>query len=330
MKQILPGIYQITLTLSGFNPDSINTYLVQDNSGYVIIDTGWDSPESVESLERQLAEIKIGLSDIKRVILTHCHIDHLGLMSKLKRSYQAKIYLHQNELDLIKIRFSGGDNFLPLTDKFLQSHGVPETELSPPEIPIPVTTELVSTQPDVLLHGGEEIRVGEYNLRVINTPGHTPGHIALYEPHKKFLFSGDVLLPTIATNAAIHVQHMKNPLQQYLNSLSTLKELDIDLILPGHEYVFSGHRQRIEELLNHHQEKAQEIRRAFTDPQPKTAYDVSKILSWSPKTQTIMWNNLSGWDKRFAVLQTIAHLEVMVGENTLTRFSQGGKLYYHI
>ena len=137
-----------------------------------------------------------------------------------------------------------------------------------------------------------------------------------------------MLLPTIATNAALHVQHINNPLQQYLNSLLTLKELDIDMVLPGHEYIFSDHRQRIDELFKHHQEKAEEIRKIFTDGQPKTAYDVSRILSWSPQTKATSWNNLSGWDKRFAVLQTIAHLEEMAGEKNLTRFSKDGKLYY--
>jgi glyoxylase-like metal-dependent hydrolase (beta-lactamase superfamily II) len=328
MKEVLPGVYQIILTLSGFSPGSVNSYLIRDNDSYVLIDTGWDSPESVQSLQQHLSEIKIGLNDIRRVIVTHCHIDHFGLSAKLQKSYKAKIYMHQKELDLIKIRFSGGDNFLPLTDKFLQTHGVPASELPPPEVQIPISNDLVSMQPNILLKGGEVITAGEYSLKVINTPGHTPGHVSLYEPQKRFIISGDMLLPTIATNAAVHVQHIDNPMQQYLNSLLVLKELDIDLILPGHENIHTNHRQRIEELFKHHKEKAGEIRKAFSDSQAKTAYDVSRILSWSPKTKAITWNSLSGWDKRFAVLQTIAHLEVMAGDKELTRFSKEGKLYY--
>ena len=200
-------------------------------------------------MEAQLSEIGASLADIKQVIITHCHIDHFGLTPRLKKEHQARVYLHQKEMDLIKIRFSGGDNFLPLTDKFLQTHGVPASELPPPEIQIPISNDLISMQADVWLVGGENISVGEYNFKVINTPGHTAGHISLYEPTRKFLFSGDVLLPTIATNAALHVQHIQNPLQQYLDSLQTLKEMDIETVLPGHEYVFSNHRRRIEELI---------------------------------------------------------------------------------
>jgi glyoxylase-like metal-dependent hydrolase (beta-lactamase superfamily II) len=328
MKEVLPGIYQITLTLSGFSPGSVNTYLFRDNKGYLIIDTGWDAPASLESLEKQMSELGAGLGDIKRVIITHAHVDHFGLIPRLKHSYQAKIYFHQKELDLIKFRYSHGNQLLSSMDQFLQQYGVPKSELTPPKIQIPASENLSSTPADVLFQGGEKIPVGEYTLKVINTPGHTPGHVAFYEPGRKILFSGDTLLPTIATNAALHIQHFRDSLLQYRKSLLSLKELDIDLVFPGHEHAFSNHRQRIDELLKRHQEKTKEIRLALADGLPKTAYEVSRIISWSPQTGAASWNNLSSWDKRFAVLQTIAYLEILVSENLLTGFSQNGKLYY--
>jgi glyoxylase-like metal-dependent hydrolase (beta-lactamase superfamily II) len=311
MKEVLPGIYQITLTLSGFNPDSVNTYLIKTPNGYTMIDTGWDSPPAVQSLEEQLALIRARIPDIRQVILTHCHIDHLGMISRFRKSHGAKINLHEKEIDLIKVRFTDRDNFLPMTDKFLQSHGFPVTELTPPEIQFPLPEGLVDMKPDVLLKGGEEIPVGPYKLRVINTPGHTPGHIALYEPDHRFLFSGDILLPTIATNAALHVQLIQDPLQKYLDSLLILKDLDIDKVLPGHEYVFSGHKKRIEELFRLHRDKSSEILRDFTDDQPRTAFQISQNLAISRRTGMSNWHKLSGWDKRFAVLLTIAHLEAL-------------------
>jgi glyoxylase-like metal-dependent hydrolase (beta-lactamase superfamily II) len=326
MKEIFPSIYQMTLTLSGFNPGSINVYLIRDKEGYTIIDTGWDSPPSVQSMEEQLAEYNIRLVDIKRVIVTHCHVDHLGMTGSFKKSHNATIYLHQNELPLIKMRFNNGDQFIPMTDRFLQQHGMPEEELTPPEIQIPNVPNL--TPPDVILKGGEEIIIGEYLFQVINTPGHTPGHISLLETQKKFLLSGDTLLPTIITNAAIHVQHIENPIQLYIGSLRKLYELDIDLVLPGHEYVFSHHQQRIEEIIRHYQRKSEDILRAFSDGQSKTAYDVSRILASSPKTKSNVWPSLSGWDKRFAALQTVAHLEALTFADKITRFSQDGKIYY--
>jgi glyoxylase-like metal-dependent hydrolase (beta-lactamase superfamily II) len=113
MKEILPGVYQITLTLSGFNPGSINIYLIRDNDGYALFDTGWDMPAAVASMEEQLASAGIRYTDIKRVFITHCHVDHLGMIGRLKRSHNAIIYLHEGETELIRLRFNDGDQFTP-------------------------------------------------------------------------------------------------------------------------------------------------------------------------------------------------------------------------
>ncbi len=328
MILIFPDIYQMTLTLSGFNPGSVNTYIIKTPEGLTAIDTGWDSPPSLQSMQAQLGEIGAGLSDINQVILTHCHIDHMGLIVRLKQSHPVKLYLHEKEIDLIKIRFTDGDNFLPMTDKFLQSHGFPAAELTPPEVQLPIPLNLGAVRPDVYLHGGETINVGQYNLKVVNTPGHTPGHIALYEPAKKFLFSGDMLLPTIATNAAVHVQHIPFPLQQYLDSLITLRQLEIETVLPGHEEVFHNARQRIDELLSNHERKAQQIYAVFADGKARTAYEVSQVLAVSPRTKKNVWAGLTGWDKRFAVLQTIAHLESLRFNHKLTLEVTGGVNHY--
>jgi glyoxylase-like metal-dependent hydrolase (beta-lactamase superfamily II) len=330
MKEVLPGIYQITLSLPDFSPDSVNIYLIKTEDGYAIVDTGWDSPLSFQSLENQLAEIGAHFTDIKQIIITHCHIDHLGMMVRFKNSHPNILYIPNREIPLIKLRFTGGDQYLPMTDKFLQSHGMPAAELTPPDVTLPVPENLASTQPDVLLEGGEEIITGDYTLKVINTPGHTPGHIALYEPRKKFLFSGDVLLPTIVTNAAVNVQHIPFPLQQYLDSLRKLKELDIDLVLPGHEYPFTDHRKRIEELFRHYEKKSREIRKAMADGQTKTAFEVSKNLSRSERTGIDHWAEMSGWDKRFAVLQSIAHLESLRFSGEVNLEIRDGINYYRL
>ncbi len=316
------------LTLSGFDPGSVNLYLIKTPAGLTAIDTGWDMTEAVQSMHLQLAEIGASTLDIKEVILTHFHIDHLGLIPRLKQTQPVKIYLHAKELDIMKIRYTGTDNFLPLTDKFLQTHGFPAAELTPPEFQLPMPDKMDSIVPDVLLHGDEEIPAGEYLFKVINTPGHTPGHIALFEARHKFLVSGDMLLPTIATNAAFHVQHIEYPLQQYLESLKALLNLDFDTVLPGHEYVFNQPHQRILELIKNHEEKAGVIARIFNDSSPRTAYQVSRILSRSARTGISKWGEMTGWEKRFAVLQTIAHLKSLEFSHQLLGSTVDGLHYF--
>ena len=309
MQEIFPGLYQMPLTLSGFDPGSVNSYFIQTPEGLTAIDTGWDLPESLESIRAQLSEIGAGLEDINEVILTHFHIDHLGFIPRLKSTQPLKVYLHEQDLNLLKIRYTEVDNFLPMTDRFLQTHGFPAAELTPPEFQLPVPTGIGAIEPDVILHGGESLQVGKYQLKVIHTPGHTPGHVTFYEPQNKFLISGDMLLPNIVTNAAFHVQHIEYPMELYLESLHTLKQLDIDVVLPGHDHVFTNARQRIDELFRDHAIKSTVILRSFQSGQPKNAFQISQMLAVSKRTGVSRWNQMTGWEKRFAVLQTIAHLK---------------------
>jgi glyoxylase-like metal-dependent hydrolase (beta-lactamase superfamily II) len=137
------------------------------------------------------------------------------------------------------------------------------------------------------------------------------------------------LLPTIATNAATHIQHMANPIQQYLDSLSRLKGLEIDLVLPGHEQVFTGHRQRIEELFEHYRQKSLNVLDIFEKrPEALTAYEVACLLPWITKSKTLRWEQLGGWDKRFAMMQSIALLEQLTFAGKLTRSIKGNLNQY--
>jgi len=275
-----------------------NCYIVSSDNAKegIIIDPGDEAPRIVNEISRSELTIRY-------ILITHGHFDHIAGVKRIVEEWSpaADIALHPDDLDLYR---QGGGAAL---------FGLP-FESGP--------------QPNLLLNDGQHIQFGEIEIIVYHTPGHTPGHVAYYEPEKKLLFCGDVLLPTIVTNAALHVQHIINPIQQYLHSLKILKKLDVELVLPGHEYIFSGHRQRIDEIVQHIRNKNQEIIRSFTDNVPRTAYAISRLLSWSPNTKVTTWFKLSDWDKRFAVLQTTAHLEELVYAKKLARFSQNDIIYY--
>jgi glyoxylase-like metal-dependent hydrolase (beta-lactamase superfamily II) len=328
MVEVLPGIYQLQLTMSGFPPGCINVYLIRGDNGLMLIDTGWDTPELFESLTQQLGEIGAAVEDIKQVVITHCHTDHLGLIGRLRKSRYVRVYMHENERALFHSRFSQGDTFLSLTDRLLQEHGVPAFELPEPYPQIPKVGIL--DLPEILLLGGEAISWDNCHLDVLCTPGHTPGHISLYEPEKKVLFSGDVLLPTINTNVAMHLQFSEDPLREYLDSLKILQKIDINLVLPGHENPFTGHSNRIDEIFRYHEQRNSEILAAMGENEPKTAYQVSTSLTVARGRRRVEWSKLTAWDKRYVVLDNIAHLEYLRFDNGVSRFSRDGTLYYQI
>lgn len=325
MVEVIPGIYQLQIPIPNFNPlGHTNSYLLQGDGEYLLIDTGWNTEEAFQAFEKQLAEIGAGFKDISQIIITHSHPDHYGLASKLRELTQAKISLHYLEKEMISTRYINIDEFLRQAEDWLHINGVPANAL--PTFPRRITTP---AQPDVILHGDETISIGMINLKVLWTPGHSPGHICLYEPTRKILFSGDHVLPTITPNIGLQTPSGVNPLGDFLNSLLKFKQLDVSLILPAHEDRFSGLSTRVEEIIQHHRNRISEILGTLKS-QPKTAYQISTEITWMVDEGGCRFHELAPWDKRLAVFEALAHLEEMKVKGEIERVDRNSIIYYRL
>jgi len=158
-----------------------------------------------------------------------------------------------------------------------------------------------------LLAGGEKIPVADGVLEVLWTPGHTPGHVCLYDRQRRVLFSGDQILELISPNIGWHPG--RDPLHEFLTSLEELEKLDIELILPSHGMPFSGHREWISKTMDHHRDRCNRI---------------LALLNGSPKTAATIVDGL--WDRtltpfhyRFAVFEVLAHLEYLERQEKVIR-----------
>ncbi len=330
MTEVIPGIYQLKIPLPSKEIllGYVNVYLAQGNNGYLLVDTGWDTEEAFNSLKKQLAEIGINFKDIAQIVATHIHPDHCGLTGKLKQLSPAKIALHYLEKDFIESRYINMDELLSQIAEWLHTNGVPNEELIKLQTASLGMAKFVTPAlPDVTLYGGEIISTGVFNFRVLWTPGHSPGHISLYEPTRKVLISGDYILPKITPNIGLHPQSGTNPLGDYIKSLNTTKKLDVNLILPGHENPFTGLQSRIEELIKHHQKRNSEILETLKAT-AKTAYQISTEITWGSNINGVGWDNLAPWDKRLAILETIAHLEAMRFAGKVEKFLKDSIIYY--
>ncbi len=330
MTEIIPGIHQLQIPVPDNTLGYTNTYLVQGDGQYLLIDTGWDSKEALQSLEKQLADIQVDLGEIRQIVITHVHPDHYGLASKLKQLSQAKLALHHLEKNFAKLIYTNTDKFFHQVIRQLHTHGMSTDELTKSRpSSARMRRHIAPVPPDITLRGGENIPIGTFNLQVLWTPGHSPGHICLYEPTQKILFSGDHILPTITPNISLHPQSGTNPLGDFLNSINMVKQLDVNLVLPAHEHMFTGLQTRIEEINQHHKQRNLEILEAIK-ARPKTAYQISTEITWMPDMDSVSWQNMAPLDKRFAVLETIAHLESMRFSRKVDRFSKDNTIYYHI
>ena len=129
--EIIPGIYQLQVPIPDNPLGHLNAYLVEGKDGWLLIDTGWYTPDAFTSFETGLKSLGLAIDDISTIVLTHVHPDHFGLAGRIKHlSPKIEILAHRWESDLIESRYI---KFSELQDKvasFLQRYGIPSSELS--------------------------------------------------------------------------------------------------------------------------------------------------------------------------------------------------------
>jgi glyoxylase-like metal-dependent hydrolase (beta-lactamase superfamily II) len=329
VTRIAKGIYQVRIPLSdghAFVLESMNAYLIEGIAGWFMIDTGWYQPVSFKVLEESLLSLKLDFTDIHTIILTHGHPDHYGMAGRIRQQApRIKLMCHRWEADLIESRFIKFSEPREDIAFLLEKHGVPEADLQVlGAASMPILQKVTITLPDHMLYGGEIISTGVYDLEVIWTPGHSPGHICLYEATNKLLFCGDHVLPTITPNVGYHVLSGDNPLGDYLGSLHKLAHLKVAAVHPGHEYSFTDLKGRIETITEHHRQRGEEILGLIAD-HFSNSYEIARRLTWS---LNIPWEQFTPLQKRAAVTETIAHLEYLRWEGKINKTYKDNHISY--
>jgi glyoxylase-like metal-dependent hydrolase (beta-lactamase superfamily II) len=324
---IAPGVHRLKVPIPDNPLEYLNCYLVQGKDGWLMVDTGWYTPEAFDSLKAGLASLRISLGDITTIVLTHVHPDHFGLAGRIKQASPGIVLMaHRWESDLIESRYIKFDVLSDRMSYMLKRHGVPAADLPVlSSASMPALQFVTVTFPDHTLYGGEVISTGAYDLEIIWTPGHSPGHICLYEPENKFLFAGDHVLPSISPNVSYHVQSGDNPLGDYMSSLHKLESLPVSLVLPAHEDVFADLRGRIQQIVTHHNRRKEQVLKAMAG-NSQDAYTIASRLSWNVPGLT--WEQFPPMHKRIAVTETIAHLEMLRWEGRVARTLRNDSFHY--
>jgi glyoxylase-like metal-dependent hydrolase (beta-lactamase superfamily II) len=329
VNKITDGVFQIQVPLNeghAFSLHHINCYLIKGTQGWLLIDTGWNQTESFQALKDALQELGLDFRDIRKIVLTHSHPDHYGMAGKIRQySPKNELLCHRWEADLIESRYI---KFVePREDVafLLEKHGVPENDIQPlGSASLPILDMVTITTPDHVLYGGEIISTGIFDLEVIWTPGHSPGHICLYELKNKLLFCGDHILPNITPNVGYHVLSGDNPLGDYFSSLGKLANLKVNGVYPGHEYSFTDLKGRIEAIFKHHAAREEEIQ-ILIAKNISNSYEIARQLIWSIK---LPWEQFPPLHKRAAITETIAHLEHMRWEGKITKILSDNHVSY--
>ena len=318
--KINEGLLQLRIPMSNNSLGYTCSYLLVDDA--TLIDTGVETSEARSALVDQLSEASLEVSDIERIVITHLHHDHVGLVDYIKSISGAEVYAHQTAVDLLRtqaerskqmydnmqneIELLGGRDLLHLLSMIERSF-----RRSPAPLPI-----------DKTLSDGDLLRLKGRSLKVIWTPGHAPEEICLYDAERQILFSGDHILPRITPHISLHTYEDANPLGDYLNSLEKLRGLPVRIILPAHEHMFEDLEGRIEELKRHHETRCNEIKEAIKKG-ARTVYQISAKISWSSP-----WSLMPFWIKRMAAAEALAHLTYLRNKGEIEERIVNGVLYY--
>ena len=169
-----------------------------------------------------------------------------------------------------------------------------------------IRSQVTLAEPDVLLEDGTRPDLRGWDLRAVWTPGHSPGHLCFYDEARRLLLSGDHILPRISPNVSVHSQQHVNPLGDFLEALLKVRDLDVEEVLPAHEYRFRGLTDRVDELIGHHAARLAEIERALAAAPGSTAWELTLGLTWSRP-----WDEIPLYMQRAANGETLAHLVVL-------------------
>jgi glyoxylase-like metal-dependent hydrolase (beta-lactamase superfamily II) len=318
---VAPGILWVRMPLP-FALDHINIWLLEDDAGWTIVDTGIGSNRTREYWERIFAEA-LGAKPVIRVIATHFHPDHVGLASWLVERWGAEFCSSLTEwLFGRALSQEDPESMVRTALAFYRRAGLDEASLAVMAERGNAYAQGVAALPPVLrrLRAGDRLPIGGTEWQVIIGGGHTPEHVCLYSAGSGILIAGDQVLPRISPNISVWPSEPDaDPLQDFLASLDQLRAVPDDtLVLPSHDTPFLGLHDRLDELTAHHQERLRETLDACETP--RSVAEVTRIMFRRP---------LDPHQLIFAVGEALAHLNHLLYRGHLSRKTdQNGVLIF--
>ncbi|WP_016730634.1 MBL fold metallo-hydrolase [Saccharolobus islandicus] len=320
-ESITKNLFKLSIKLPDLAIGSLNAYLLTLGDKNILIDTGSPSYGSISSLVEELENLGMKISDINEIIITHFHIDHIGLAYLLSKLAKVKIIIGNVEYNFIK-RFKYRYNEMI---KILKLNGASQQLL---DIAFDFTSGFRANIYSRVgeLNNVETVNDSQqlYNLKFLFTPGHTIGHICIYDEENKLLLSGDTLLADITPNVSLYEEN-SNPLNEYLKSLKRISSLEVKKFLPAHGRIIENTEERIRELIKHHEERLNEMLEMMGNRE-LTAYEIASKIKWKLKYNG--WDELDPSQKYLAMGETLAHLKYLEDINAVRKRISDGIIKY--
>jgi glyoxylase-like metal-dependent hydrolase (beta-lactamase superfamily II) len=325
------GLHRLAVP-TPFAVGRVNCYLIEDEP-LTLVDTGPNSGKSLDELERALGAHGRTIEDLELIVITHQHMDHLGLLEVLARRSGAEVTaLHLLGPYLADFRASAtaDDDF---SQAVMRRHGIPP-EMVTVLSSVGAAFRAFGSRGRVTreLHDGDLLEFRDRRLEVFHRPGHSPSDTVFWDPERRILIGGDHLLGHISSNPLISrplegktapgEEPLGGPsrpkaLLSYLGSLEATQEMPIEMVLPGHGDPVRDHVGLIDERRRMHRRRAEKIAGMLHDG-PLTAYDIA----------VRMWGNVAVTQAYLTLSEVLGHLDLLAREGAVEELEQDGMSWF--
>jgi glyoxylase-like metal-dependent hydrolase (beta-lactamase superfamily II) len=310
------GIHRLRIP-TPFAVGRVNCYLLEDEP-LTLVDTGPNSGKALDELERQLSALGHSLEDLELVVLTHQHIDHLGLVEIIAARSGAEVAA----IDVVVPFVENFGDDIELDDRFaadlMLRHGIPED--------VVIALRSVSrsfrawgAKADVSrpLHDGELLRFRDRALEVQHRPGHSPSDTVFWDAERGILLCADHLIAHISSNPLISrpldgSAERPRALMTYIESLRRTRELPARILLPGHGDPITDHRALIDDRFEHHERRAEKIFGLISE-RPRTSYEIAQEL----------WGNVAVTQAFLTLSEVLGHVDLLEEEGRVQEVEDG-------
>jgi glyoxylase-like metal-dependent hydrolase (beta-lactamase superfamily II) len=317
----LAGIHRLQIP-TPFAVGRVNCYLIEDEP-LTLVDTGPNSGKALDELGAQLGARGHSIDDLELVIVTHQHIDHLGLVEIVAEHSGAEVAA----LGLAAERLANFDEDAEADDRFavelMLRSGIPED----------VTAALRSVSRSFRAWGshvavtrplaeGERVELRDRTLTTLHRPGHSPTDTVFWDEARKILIAADHLLPHISSNPLITRPLDGSPqrtqaLATYIESMRLTREMPIEIVLPGHGDPIVDHVALIDERLAKHERRKEKIFKLIAE-QPRSGYELAQAI----------WGNVAVTQAFLTLSEVIGHADLLVNEGRVREADDGSVVRY--
>ena len=308
-------------------------YLFNIDNTHILIDAGMNFPNWKRIFFSELQKLNLSIKDIDYLIITHDHPDHVGLMQEIKHENpNIQLLMHEITHDVIKWMTD------PKNDEEIKNNA---EELTSRTIKYGITEEMTKnmfgfsagmhkmipyTKPDRILNDNDEITFDSTKLKFVWTPGHSLGHICVFEEDNRHLFAGDHILSRITPNIGTSMMNpstekkydFTNILDWYLKSLDKIDDLNSKIIFPAHQEVIYDPHQRILEMKKHHETRLSEVLKMIEN-KPLTPYRISQLH---------FGDDLDGLNTLLALSEILSHLIYLENQGKIKRIEKNNVFYF--